>query len=130
MPEQDKKRDVGPDVDTVAGSMSLGVFHGIPSLKVFFANCVAVPYGEHSYWQGFQSPYWNDSHKAFRTALRTFIDEKIRPDAPKFDEDEKESPELYKLVSDFGFHYFRLGPGKHLHGKVLPGGRFASQPPS
>lgn len=65
----------------------------------------------------------NGSHKKFRTALRTFIDENIRTEAAKFDEEDKESPELYKLISDFGFHYFRLGPGKHLHGKELPGGK-------
>jgi alkylation response protein AidB-like acyl-CoA dehydrogenase/predicted heme/steroid binding protein len=62
-----------------------------------------VPYGEAAgYWRK-HSPYYNESHHAFRKAIRGFIDEHIRPTAA--DEDEKGtdiSLELNQKMADFG----------------------------
>jgi len=82
-----------------------------------------VPYAEPSAWQGFHSPYYNDSHYRFRTALRTFIQEEIVPDAAAQDDAGKPaSAELYRKMGQFGWLASRIGPGPHLQGFSLPGG--------
>jgi cytochrome b involved in lipid metabolism len=48
-----------------------------------------VPYGEASYLQGFHSPYYNETHKKFRVAVREFYDTVVKEEAARFDEDGK-----------------------------------------
>src|SRR5689334_12353695 len=33
-----------------------------------------VPYGDAAWYQGWNSPYYNDTHKKFRAEIRTFVD--------------------------------------------------------
>lgn len=37
------------------------------------------PWGEPSWYFSLASPYYNDSHKRLRNALRAYVDEKIKP---------------------------------------------------
>lgn len=58
-----------------------------------------VPYAETLFWQGWKSPFWNESHKTFRTAIRAFLEKEVYPIAQSFDETDKEpSLELMKKV--------------------------------
>ncbi|KAJ3269321.1 hypothetical protein HK104_005146 [Borealophlyctis nickersoniae] len=82
-----------------------------------------VPYAEPSAWQGFQSPYYKESHFRFRQALRKFITTEIFPDA--ISNDDSGTPadlEVYKKMGEFGWLASRIGPGEHLKGFNLPGG--------
>ncbi len=39
-----------------------------------------VPFSEPSWYRaGFQSPYYNDSHRAFRAKVREFVDRELIP---------------------------------------------------
>lgn len=45
-----------------------------------------IPYGEMAYTQGLYSPYYNDSHKRFRAAMKQFVEKEITPFAAEWDE--------------------------------------------
>ncbi|GAN04906.1 acyl-CoA dehydrogenase-like protein [Mucor ambiguus] len=82
----------------------------------------AVPYAEPSYWMGFKSPYFNESHTKFRKALRAIYDE-IRAEAILAeDQGTYPSKELYAKLGEAGVLASQLGPGEHLKGMKLPGG--------
>jgi hypothetical protein len=82
-----------------------------------------VPYAEPSAFQGFYSPYYNDSHRAFRKAVRTFMEAEIMEEAAAFDEPGKTaSKEVYLKMGAFGLLTSRMGPGSHLKGFNLPAG--------
>lgn len=38
-----------------------------------------IPYGDPAWYQGANSPYYNDSHRKFRAAIREFVDKEIMP---------------------------------------------------
>uniref|UniRef100_A0A7S3Z3U1 Cytochrome b5 heme-binding domain-containing protein n=1 Tax=Lotharella globosa TaxID=91324 RepID=A0A7S3Z3U1_9EUKA len=75
-----------------------------------------VPYAEPSYWQGFKSPYYNESHTNFRLAVRRFIAKEI--DDAEIDTYVKsgDAPEkdLFLKMGRAGILAANLGPGKHL----------------
>ncbi|KAJ3154050.1 hypothetical protein HDU86_004975 [Geranomyces michiganensis] len=82
-----------------------------------------VPYAEPSAWQGFYSPYYNESHHRFRTAVRKFMDEEIIPDSVQAEESGQTADlETFEKMGAFGLLACRLGPGQHLAGRSLPGG--------
>ncbi|KAJ3272708.1 hypothetical protein HDV01_005344 [Terramyces sp. JEL0728] len=82
-----------------------------------------VPYAEPSSLQGFHSPYFNESHKKFRQAVRHFVQTEILPEAASFDDAGKvASKEMFKKMGEFGLLATRMGPGPHLKAFKLPGG--------
>jgi hypothetical protein len=82
-----------------------------------------VPYAELSAFQGFHSPYYNESHFRFRKAVREFIATEILPEALSFDDLGKPaSVEAFKKMGQFGLLACRMGPGPHLKSFKLPGG--------
>ncbi|TPX72950.1 hypothetical protein SpCBS45565_g00388 [Spizellomyces sp. 'palustris'] len=82
-----------------------------------------VPYAESSAWQGFYSPYYNESHFRFRAAVREFIQKEIIPDAVVNEESGTiADQELFEKMGSFNLLACRMGPGPHLHGRTLPGG--------
>jgi predicted heme/steroid binding protein len=38
-----------------------------------------VPYGDSSWYQGYNSPYYTDSHRKFRVAMREFVEKELMP---------------------------------------------------
>mmetsp|Transcript_14754 Transcript_14754/g.19357 ORF Transcript_14754/g.19357 Transcript_14754/m.19357 type:complete len:518 (+) Transcript_14754:181-1734(+) len=83
-----------------------------------------VPYGEPMAFQGFESPYYKESHHRMRKAVREFIHEHIRPEAEDGEmSNEPPSKELFKKMGEFGLLAARIGPGDALnYVKQLPGG--------
>mmetsp|Transcript_16259 Transcript_16259/g.28934 ORF Transcript_16259/g.28934 Transcript_16259/m.28934 type:complete len:511 (-) Transcript_16259:171-1703(-) len=74
-----------------------------------------VPFAESSFWQGWKSPYFNDSHIRFRVAIRKFIDEEVMPSVVMWDELGKApTSELYQKMGAAGILAARIGPGPHL----------------
>ncbi|GAA5926562.1 uncharacterized protein JCM15063_000309 [Sporobolomyces koalae] len=73
----------------------------------------------------FKSPYYKDSHRALQREMRKFFDEEVRAEA-RVQELTHERPtrRLVELMGSpkWNIHAMRMGPGKHLHGLILPGG--------
>ncbi|KAI1081341.1 acyl-CoA dehydrogenase NM domain-like protein [Whalleya microplaca] len=84
----------------------------------------AVPYAEPLWLNpAYKSPYYNDSHRRLRKAMRIFTEAHITPEAQAREADGKYiSQELVDLMAAKGLLHMRLGPGKHLHGVELMDG--------
>jgi len=92
----------------------IGRVEGVESQIVFRqpGDISGVPYSEASFWLGFKSPYYKESHDRFRKAIRKFIDEEIKPIATSCEETGKSpTPELYAKMGAAGFLAARVGPG-------------------
>lgn len=84
-----------------------------------------VPYAEASVCQGFRSPYWKQTHHDFRKAVRKFMDENVKPDAPLMDNNQTQpSLELYKKLGQGGILASRIGVacGSYFNSVTLPNG--------
>ncbi|GAA5976635.1 hypothetical protein JCM11641_005647 [Rhodosporidiobolus odoratus] len=83
-----------------------------------------VPYGEATWLsEGFNSPYYKDSHRALQKYMRKFVDEEVRPDAQLHEKDGKRpTVELVQKMGELHINAMRMGPTKLLHGLTLPGG--------
>ncbi|ORX81672.1 acyl-CoA dehydrogenase NM domain-like protein [Basidiobolus meristosporus CBS 931.73] len=60
-----------------------------------------VPFGDPS-WYYSPSPYYNDSHKRLRAAVREFVDKEIMPFAHEWDEAKSIPKELYTKLAKAG----------------------------
>lgn len=58
----------------------------MPGAKVFPKFGVDIPYAEPGWYQGQASPYYNDSHVAFRAKVRAFVEEELMPHVDKWEE--------------------------------------------
>ncbi|KAK4055846.1 hypothetical protein OIO90_003101 [Microbotryomycetes sp. JL221] len=85
-----------------------------------------VPYGEPTWLiEPFKTPYFDDSHRALQKEMRYFFDTYIKAEAREREVSaEKPSKEVYELLGSekWEINAMRMGPGKHLHGRTLPGG--------
>lgn len=83
-----------------------------------------VPYAETPFWRKLPSPYYDDSHKRFRLALREFLMTEVKGEAERFEKSGKSpSKKVYLAMGAFGLLAARIGPGEHLkHAPSLPGG--------
>lgn len=45
-----------------------------------------VPYGDPTWYQDWKSPYYNDSHRKWRAAIREFVETQIMPFCHEWDE--------------------------------------------
>ena len=84
----------------------------------------AVPYGESSFFMGYQSPYMNESHVKFRKDLRKFLYEHVLQEAEEGEaSNTPPSDEVFQKMGEFGLLAARIGPGDHLkYAPRLPGG--------
>lgn len=83
-----------------------------------------VPYAE-PLWlaEPFQNPYYKDSHRSLRKAMREFTDKYLTPEANECEATGRHvSQEMIERMSKAGIMHMRLGPGKHLHGVDLLNG--------
>ena len=86
-----------------------------------------VPYGDPTWYQGWHSPYYNDSHRAFRSALRDFVDRELAPFVHDWDEAKEIPREVWKKCADAGWLAGVVGPpwptefvGERILGGVKP----------
>ncbi len=88
-----------------------------------------VPYAE-ALWlsPAFKSPYYKESHRRLRKALRVFVDQYYIPEAVERERTgELMSQGLIDRMSKAGILHMRMGPGKHLHGVNLLDGAVNGQ---
>lgn len=66
---------------------------------------------------------FQQNHKEFQAAMRKFVREVVYPDAQAREEDGKPpSQSVLTAMAEMNIIGMRLGPGKHLEGRVLMGG--------
>lgn len=69
-----------------------------------------VPYGDPNWYQEWESPYYNDSHRALRKAMRAFVDKEITPFCNQWDEQKKLPREIFLKAGDAGWLAALVGP--------------------
>jgi len=62
-----------------------------------------IPYGDPSWYQGSNSPYYGESHRTFRAAIRQFVDAEIIPNCHEWDEAKQLPRELFEKVAEIGW---------------------------
>ncbi|PRP82386.1 hypothetical protein PROFUN_10162 [Planoprotostelium fungivorum] len=96
-----------------------------PTVRPFVPGALSdVPYAEPTWLTpAYSSPYYNEGHRKFQKWFREFCDkEACRLDSCSPEDGKRISDECMKKITDINLHRMRLGPGKHLHGQVLPTG--------
>jgi alkylation response protein AidB-like acyl-CoA dehydrogenase/predicted heme/steroid binding protein len=80
-----------------------------------------VPYGEPTWLTPmYHSPYFGESHKRLRKAMREFMEVHVQPEAREREESgETISDELIAQMAEKNVLAMRMGPGKHLYGRKL-----------
>mmetsp|Transcript_43427 Transcript_43427/g.49967 ORF Transcript_43427/g.49967 Transcript_43427/m.49967 type:complete len:528 (+) Transcript_43427:237-1820(+) len=83
-----------------------------------------VPYGDPTWYQGWKSPYYNDSHRRFREASRKFIEEEVKPNISKWVENQEIPMSLSKHMASLGFYQTGIKGVwfTEYFGDVIPGG--------
>ncbi|KAI9260497.1 acyl-CoA dehydrogenase/oxidase [Phascolomyces articulosus] len=61
-----------------------------------------VPYGDPMWYQDWFSPFYNDSHRAVRKAVREFVEKEIMPYTYEWDEAKKLPQELFEKAAKAG----------------------------
>lgn len=69
-----------------------------------------VPYGDPSWYQGYHSPYYNESHVALREEVRAWVEEKIEPNLNEWEKAKFVPEEIYREMGTRGYlaGYFTL----------------------
>lgn len=62
-----------------------------------------IPYSDPNWYQDWHSPYYNDTHRRFRDAVREFVDREIEPYVDEWDDARKVPREIHKKCGDAGF---------------------------
>ncbi|GAA5829104.1 hypothetical protein JCM5353_005282 [Sporobolomyces roseus] len=86
-----------------------------------------VPFGDPFWYQDWASPYYKDSHRKVRRAIRNFTDEFLTPNAHEWDQAKEIPPVEYKRVADFGILAAVAAggtgwPHEYAQGIAVPGG--------
>lgn len=61
-----------------------------------------VPFGDPSWYSDWSSPYYNDSHRRLRAAVRAFVDKEITPNCFAWDEAKQIPKSLFLKAADAG----------------------------
>ncbi|EPB90036.1 acyl-CoA dehydrogenase [Mucor circinelloides 1006PhL] len=61
-----------------------------------------VPFGDPMWYQDWQSPFYNDSHRAVRKYVREFVEKEIMPNCHEWDEAKKIPSELFIKAAKAG----------------------------
>ncbi|KAJ7593033.1 acyl-CoA dehydrogenase/oxidase [Mycena floridula] len=111
-------------------SLRIGFIDGEgPPVEPDLGALSTVPYAEPTWLsQGYHSPYYKEHHRKFQRAFRTFVMEKIYPDAQAREADGKPpSQSVFDEMARLNIFGMRLGPGPHLNGLVLMDGLISPQ---
>ncbi|KAJ7903587.1 acyl-CoA dehydrogenase/oxidase [Mycena olivaceomarginata] len=96
-----------------------------PQMKTHVPGSLsAVPYAEPSWLSpGYHNPYYKEHHHHFRAAVRKFVEEVVFPDAQARELDGgRPSQHIFDEMARLNLTAMRVGPGKHLQGRVLMDG--------
>lgn len=68
-----------------------------------------VPFGDPSWYQGYSSPYYNESHVALRNEVRQWVESEIEPYVTEWDEAKQVPASIYKQLGERGYLAGLLG---------------------
>lgn len=68
-----------------------------------------VPFADPSWYQGFHSPYFNETHAALRDEVRAWVSSEVEPYVGEWDEARKVPDEIYKEMGRRGYLAGLLG---------------------
>ncbi|KAF9426462.1 hypothetical protein BGZ94_006489 [Podila epigama] len=71
-----------------------------------------IPFGDPSWYQDWDSPYYKDSHRRLRRVIRTFVDTEIMPFVHEWDEAKKVPMFLFTKCAEIGILAAISGNGK------------------
>ncbi|KAJ7707784.1 acyl-CoA dehydrogenase/oxidase [Mycena rosella] len=93
-------------------------------IETHVGSLSAVPYAEPTWLSpGYHSPYYKAHHRRFQAAIRKFVEEIVYPDAQVCERGgDKPSQEVLDEMARLNIIAMRVGPGKHLEGRVLMDG--------
>jgi alkylation response protein AidB-like acyl-CoA dehydrogenase len=86
-----------------------------------------IPYGDPNWYQGWNTPYYRETHHQWRAACRAFCDKELMPNCHEWDEKYELPRVLFKKAADAGLLACIIGPpwpvqyvGANLAGGVKP----------
>ncbi|KAI9643506.1 hypothetical protein NHQ30_008125 [Ciborinia camelliae] len=62
-----------------------------------------IPFADPSWYQGYHSPYFNETHAALREEIREWVSAEIEPNVGEWDEARKVPEEIYKQMGTRGY---------------------------
>lgn len=62
-----------------------------------------IPYGDPAWYQGYHSPYYNESHAALRQEVRSWVEEKIEPHLNDWEKAKFVPEEIYREMGTRGY---------------------------
>ncbi|KAK2761360.1 hypothetical protein FQN54_001882 [Arachnomyces sp. PD_36] len=68
-----------------------------------------VPFADPAWYQGYRSPYFNESHCALRDEVRQWVEEEIEPHVTEWEEAKRIPEKIYKQMGDRGYLAGLLG---------------------
>ncbi|OAL31619.1 hypothetical protein AYO20_08162 [Fonsecaea nubica] len=68
-----------------------------------------IPFGDPSWYQGYHSPYYNETHAALRAEVREWVDTELEPYVTEWDEAKRVPEEIYKQMGERGYLAGLLG---------------------
>jgi len=69
-----------------------------------------VPFGDPTWYQGWASPYYTESHRKFRAIVRKFVDEEAIPNVHKWDEMKQMPRDFFQKAAQKGLLPIAVGP--------------------
>ncbi|KKA19066.1 Long-chain-acyl-CoA dehydrogenase [Rasamsonia emersonii CBS 393.64] len=85
-----------------------------------------IPFADPAWYQGYHSPYFNETHAALREEVRQWVESEIEPYVTEWDEAKKIPDHLYKQMGERGYLAGLLGTHYPVH---LTKNRVKSVPP-
>jgi len=68
-----------------------------------------IPFGDPTWYQGYHSPYFNESHAALRDEVRAWVTSEVEPYVGEWDEARKVPDSIYKAMGQRGYLAGLLG---------------------
>lgn len=62
-----------------------------------------IPFADPSWYQGYYSPYYNETHVALRKEIREWVEEYIIPNIDDWEEEGKVDEKIYKMAGERGY---------------------------
>ncbi|PWY86022.1 acyl-CoA dehydrogenase [Aspergillus heteromorphus CBS 117.55] len=72
-----------------------------------------VPFADPSWYQGYHSPYFNQTHSALRDEVRQWVETELEPYVTEWDESKKVPDHIYKQMGEKGYLAGLLGMKKY-----------------
>ncbi|KAL1966427.1 hypothetical protein VTN77DRAFT_4569 [Rasamsonia byssochlamydoides] len=85
-----------------------------------------IPFADPSWYQGYHSPYFNETHAALREEVRQWVESEIEPYVTEWDEAKQVPDHIYKQMGERGYLAGLLGVHYPVH---LTKNRVKSVPP-